>query len=598
MSNLSAAYHRAVRPLLIAGLLLLLTANSLAAANLSEENLLAKRYRLAKASLHNLTVDTKNAATPAAWQNVVKRFTAIYHADREKKLAPGCLFLLGLTHEEKARRTDNPVDLGMAITYYRDLADTFPRHSLADDALLAMGRIYQEAKQDNATAARTYARLVALYPHGDQSREAAERLLDLKGAALASADAPPLPVAPAQTATATALPTESAAGATPATPPSEPAPSLAGMATLQPLKHWSNNDYTRIVIETSKEVAYTKSLLPRNDDLPRRLYVDLDNCRLTPDLAPSMPIGDGLLKQVRSAQFAPSTVRVVLDIESISDHKIFSLHDPFRVVIDVKGDRPKEEKIQEITKTGKQKPGPPPSLAQQLGLGIRKVVIDPGHGGKDPGAVSPSGIKEKDVTLAVATQVAAILHRDLHCQVIMTRSRDVFVPLEERTAIANTSKGDLFLSIHVNAAPQPEVKGIETYFLDLARTNDAMEVAARENATSTGQMSNLQAILMDLIQSTKINESAKLAECVQENMVNGLSRRYSGIGNLGVKRAPFVVLIGAQMPSVLTEIAFLSNPEDAKRLKNPKFITAVAEEIVTGVSIYAQQLNVASLQFR
>lgn len=376
------------------------------------------------------------------------------------------------------------------------------------------------------------------------------------------------------------------------------------MATVAPLKHWSNDDYTRIVIETSKPVAFKKSLLPKNGSLPRRLYVDLDNCRVTPGYTASIKIGDGLLQQVRSAQFSPDTVRVVLDIESIADHKIFSLENPFRVVIDVKGDRhqpaarTKKNKVREITATArKTRPGAP-SLAQQLGLGVKKVVIDPGHGGKDPGAVGADGLLEKDITLAVALKVAEILRRDLHCKVILTRDRDIFVPLEERTAIANTSKGDLFVSIHVNAAPTPKAKGIETYFLDLARTNDAMQVAARENATSAGQMSNLQAILMDLIQSTKVNESAKLAGYVQSTMISGLSNRYRNIKNLGVKRAPFVVLIGAQMPSVLTEIAFLSNPAEAKRLQNPKYLTAVAQELVSGVSRYANELNVASLQLR
>ncbi len=609
-------------PALLLALLLPFSPSTVAAAagkSPQPQPLLAKRYQMAKARFHNLIMADAKGHNPAAWQELAKRFNAIANADRSKTLVPGCLFFLAELHEEQARRFGKPAEFGTAITLYRELADRFPRHPLADDALLAMGRIYQEDKKDLDAAGRTYARLVALYPDGDQYQEAASRLRELKEAdmaapssrpgAPAAAEAAPVATAAHPASSKVARPAGTAAPSTPhaaakAQAPPDAAPSLGDMATLQPLKHWSNNDYTRIVIETSKEIDYRKSLLPRNGDLPRRLYIDLANCRLTPDLALSMPIGDGLLRRVRTAQFSPDTVRVVLDIESISDYKIFTLSDPFRVVIDVTGDRSKEEKrqarktVKDHVEPGRKLPDSAPSLARQLGLGIHKVVIDPGHGGKDPGAISPFGVMEKDVTLAVAKQVAAILRDQLHCQVVMTRDRDVFVPLEERTAIANTSKGDLFLSIHVNSAPQPDVRGIETYFLDLARGKDAMEVAARENATSAGQMSNLQSILTDLMQSTKINESAKLAECVQEKMISGLSCHYKQIHDLGVKRAPFVVLIGAQMPSVLTEIAFLSNPIEARRLKDPQYLTDVAQQIVAGVSTYADQLNLASFQPR
>ncbi|MDH3393609.1 MAG: N-acetylmuramoyl-L-alanine amidase, partial [Desulfobulbaceae bacterium] len=542
--------------------------------------LLSKRYQMARAAFHNQTDSNNQLTSNKGIPKLIKQFQSIYDTNPDHDYAPICLFMLGFLHEEKGDLADNPIDRAMAITYYRDLAKRFPRHTLADDALLAMARLYQEAKGDDKTAARTYARLVALYPDGDMYPEAVQLLRKLKGMVTAeqpNAASPPMGNNHI-TLTPTADTTETSATAVP----------LGEMAVIEPLKHWSNDDYTRIVIETSKRVAFKKSLLPKKGTLPRRLYVDLDNCRVTPGYTSSIKIGDGLLKQVRSAQFSPDTVRVVLDIESISDHKIFSLENPFRVVIDVKGDRPttvaavRPGKIREITAAATKLPAGAPSLAQQLGLGVKRVVIDPGHGGKDPGAVGPNGLLEKDITLAVAKKTAYILRRDLRCEVVLTRNSDVFVPLEERTAIANTSKGDLFISIHVNAAPTSEAKGIETYFLDLARTNDAMQVAARENATSAGQMSNLQAILMDLIQSTKVNESAKLAEYVQDNMVSGLSNRYQNVKDLGVKRAPFVVLIGAQMPSVLTEIAFLSNPAEAKRLKTPQYLSAVAQELVSG----------------
>ncbi len=574
-------------------ILLLSVAMGSAATKKPNDKLTSKRYQMARACYHNLADSNNKLTSSKGLSKLLKQFQSIYTANPNHHYAPACLFMLGFLHEEKAELAENPIDRAMAITYYRDLVKRFPRHTLADDALLAMARIYQDAKGDPKTAARTYARLVALYPNGDMYPEAVQLLRKLKGLVNTKQQ----PTHPGHD------PIAKHPAATTKKDHHEP-PSLAKMATILPLKHWSNDDYTRIVIETSKAVAFKNSLLPKKGTIPRRLYIDLDNCRVTPGYTASIKIDDGLLKQVRSAQFSSDTVRVVLDIESIADHKIFSLEDPFRVVIDVRGDQPqattitkaKKKQVREITAVArKTRPGPP-SLAQQLGLGIKRVVIDPGHGGKDPGAVGADGLLEKDIALTVAKKVAYILRRDLHCQVTLTRDRDVFVPLEERTAIANTSKGDLFVSIHVNAAPTPKAKGIETYFLDLARTNDAMQVAARENATSAGQMSNLQAILMDLIQSTKVNESAKLAEYVQTTMISGLTNNYKNVKDLGVKRAPFVVLIGAQMPSVLTEIAFLSNPTEAKRLKSPKYLTAVAQELVSGITRYAGALNMVSLR--
>jgi len=299
---------------------------------------------------------------------------------------------------------------------------------------------------------------------------------------------------------------------------------------------------------------------------------------------------------------------VVLDIESISSYKIFTLQDPFRTVIDVKGwEQEKEEKppavVNVLEGNKKRAPGtatsatrdipqdgPLPSLAQQLGLGIRKIVIDPGHGGKDPGAIAPNGLKEKDVVLAVSKKLAHQLRTKLGYEVVLTRTTDIFIPLEERTAIANTEKGDLFISVHVNSAPSPRLLGVETYVLNLTNDEDSMRLAAQENATSASNMSDLQNILADLLNNSKLDESTKLAEHVQTNMAQGLR-----IKDLGVKQAPFYVLIGAQMPAILSEITFLSNPGEAKRLRQDYYLTTIAEHISAGVNDYIRGSNLAMI---
>ncbi len=223
----------------------------------------------------------------------------------------------------------------------------------------------------------------------------------------------------------------------------------------------------------------------------------------------------------RAGQYKPDTVRVVMDIKSFKTYEIFSLDEPFRIVIDVWGEgeaapRPPQQQAAVKLPSGKIPPG---SIARSLALGVSRIVIDAGHGGKDPGAKGYcSKAREKDITLSIAKRLKKKLETRLGCEVIMTRRRDQFLTLEERTAFANTKDADLFISIHVNAHRNKRAYGVETYFLNLATDEDAIRVAAMENATSTKNISDLQTILMDLMQNAKINESSRLASHVQTQM--------------------------------------------------------------------------------
>ncbi len=576
MKNIARPWPAVAGPRLKAALLLLLSLWCWIVfpprANAGTSLTVDKQYHQAKAYYANLQ-STKNDFPRDNWLKGVRAFRKIYMANPEHPLAPSCLYMLGRIYRTMFERQGNILDLGESIAYYEDVATLFPQHRLADDALYALATIYLSDKGDDRQAVKLFTKIITAYPAGDMAQSAQAFLRKLNGQAAASAGPPEAP-SPAKQATAA----DEGCSNCPA----------ADMAVLQPVRYWSNNNYTRVVIETSAPVTFNKYVLEQEGDMPRRLYVDLDNCRIAPGTRYSIPIEDGLLKQVRQAQFSPDTVRVVLDTQSnIAEHKIFSLSDPFRVVIDVKGEG-------SGTDGNKQASEDVLSIVQQLGLSIRRIVLDPGHGGKDPGTISPSGLKEKDIVLKVAKLIAPQLREQLGCEVILTRDHDVFVPLEERTAIANSKEADLFVSIHVNSAPTPAAKGIETYVLDLATNTDAMRVAAQENATSTSQIGDLQSILLDLIQNTKINESAKLAELVQDSIVKGLNRTYPGVTDLGVKKAPFVVLIGAQMPAILTEIAFLSNPTEARRLQSDRYLAKVAEQITAGISNYASNLNLAA----
>lgn len=542
---------------------LLLPASNSAAVHSS--TLTEKRYRKA-ATFYNNLIFNKGERERMRWLDGVKMFQKAYHQDPGHDKAPFCLYMLGKIYNEMYDRFHDSHDLTEAAGYYEDLTMIFPGHSLADDALFHLAVISIDKKENGKKAEMLLARLITVYPQGDMAAAAADKLREIK--------------------------TFPKNGAAQSSPRQQSAPAHLS----QPIKFWSTKDYTRIVIETSEPIQFKEAFLPAEKGLPKRLYIDLFNCRIAPTFQNPIPISDGLLKRVRGAQFNQDTVRVVLDTESVGSHKVFALDDPFRVVIDVTGTRQQAKKPPQIrpkTTPAKVKTRTAdrlPTLAEQFGLGVKNIVIDPGHGGKDPGALGNNGLKEKDIVLKVAKKVADILRKETAFNVILTRDRDVFLPLEERTAIANTRDADLFLSIHANSAENRSASGVETYYLSLATSREEMQAAALENAASASRLSDLQNILQDLMQNSKIEESVRFAGSVQNTLITGLNRQYR-VNNLGVKKAPFIVLIGAQMPAVLTEIAFLSNSEDEKRLRDDRYLEAVARHIADGVRHYAANLN-------
>jgi len=232
------------------------------------------------------------------------------------------------------------------------------------------------------------------------------------------------------------------------------------------------------------------------------------------------------------------------------------------------------------------------TLTRALGLKIGRIVIDAGHGGHDTGTIGPTGLMEKDLCLDVAVRLGKIVQQRLPgADVVYTRSDDTFVPLEERTRIANEAKADLFISIHANSSHDHAARGVETYYLNLKGSPDAMEVAARENATSQESVHDLEDLVKKIARSEKIDESREFAADIQESLAKRIQKTNKTVKDRGVRKAPFVVLIGADMPSILTEISFLSNPADEQLLKKPDHRQKVAEGLYQGVASYLQSLN-------
>ena len=231
------------------------------------------------------------------------------------------------------------------------------------------------------------------------------------------------------------------------------------------------------------------------------------------------------------------------------------------------------------------------SLVRTLGLKINRIVIDAGHGGHDSGTLGPGGLEEKDVVLDVALRLGKLLKQRLGADVIYTRDDDTFIPLETRTAIANKAQADLFISVHANSSPDPSARGVETYYLNFTSSPDALEVAARENAVSDESIHQLSDLVKKIALQDKISESREFASDVEQNLYAGLEDGNSGLKDRGVKKAPFVVLIGANMPSILAEISFLTNPDDAEELRQPAYRERIAESLYRGVARYINSLS-------
>ena len=215
---------------------------------------------------------------------------------------------------------------------------------------------------------------------------------------------------------------------------------------------------------------------------------------------------------------------------------------------------------------------------------IRRIVVDAGHGGHDTGTIGPTGFTEKELVLDVARRLKDLIENEIGAEVVMTRDEDVFVPLEARTAIANQQEADLFLSIHANSSRVKSVRGVETFFLNLPSSRDALEIASRENAASQKAIHELQDVVRQIMLSDKVDESRELARHVQ----NALAARKNSGTNRGVKQAPFVVLIGANMPSILAEVGFISNPQEEKSIKTPEYRQQIAESLLDGVRSYVE----------
>ena len=424
--------------------------------------------------------------------------------------------------------------------------------------------------------------------------------------------------------------------------------SSSAQQEIRAVRFWSLGGTTRIAVETDGPVQYRTGRLSN----PDRIFFDLPGTlparehRRTVQL---IPVDDGVVKQIRVALTKPGVARVVIDLAGPAEFTASQLANPDRLMIEVRasgasappvslsipttpapaaldlpalsagpvpGSRPPvtaealphappvvvQAPVAPPAPTAARSPEPPAppmarsaqrdsrgnrSLIRALGLKIGRIVLDPGHGGHDTGTIGPTGLQEKDVVLDIALRLGQLITERMGAEVVYTRTDDTHVPLEARTEIANEVKADLFLSIHANSSRLRSAAGPETFYLNFTTDPAALEVAARENAPSTRSIHELQDLVLKIARKEKVQESREFAASVQKALYAGMR---SG-KNRGVKKAPFVVLIGAQMPSVLVEVAFLSNPREERLLKQPEYRQRLAEALYRGLFQYASTLS-------
>jgi N-acetylmuramoyl-L-alanine amidase len=682
-----------------------------------------------RATKMRVQLEARPEKTRTLWQyrTLITTYQNVYATYPAYRNAAPALAAVAELYREMGHVLSRPQDFTAAIKAYEFLINQYPFSVLARQASLAIAEIYLSDLNRPQEAQQVYQQLLENHPQSSEAAQAQKLMAQLgKSGQLGSSRPASRPSAMAPPPTPSFLRSEN--------PPAEESSAREPrhLAEVGAVRCWEGPGYTRVVIGVESEVKFDASRLVN----PDRLVFDLVDTRLSPALAGKTFPAHVFLRQVRMAQYKPNITRAVLDVAKLDNYSVFTLPNPFRLVIDIHGgvgevNRERQEDarskpvqpmagrasaslspgnppappspaprrppvslttdshpsvseeyslpgpnpsappnstslgrtavgpatasqlsvsaessfpgptnqkkqtvsapeagspgnrmMSEETAPAPHRPldaavsprpvspvrsetndasdsgegaaperaaGPPATastLTRVLGLKIGRIVIDPGHGGHDTGTIGPHGLREKDLVLDVGLRLRKLLEEKAGAEVVMTRSDDTFVPLEERTAIANQKDADLFVSIHANASRDASARGVETYYLNFTSDPDALEVAARENATSEESVHQLQDLVKKIVLTEKIKESQVFADDVQHAVYGHLTKVGAGQGNRGVKRAPFVVLIGANMPSILAEISFLTNPYDERQLRKPEYRQRIAEALYQGIYKY------------
>src|ERR1700719_3949443 len=596
----------------------------------------------------NLKPVTKR--TLGDYRQVVSSYRRVYLITPRANEVPEALIAIAQLYTEMGERFGRNYYQNAADSY-RFLLREYPSSRHVPDAMLVCAKLQRDQLADYAGATQTYKDFLKRFPRSPRKREAQEGVAEL---ALLENSSKPSPDKEKDKSTSDAATAEAVLPkdeSSDALPPSPTASHSVGIPRLRRIRSAVTEEATRVTIDLEDVVRYNSGRLEN----PERIFFDLREARLTSEVAREVAhenanVDGDVLTAIRAAQNHAGVVRIVLNVNHVKEYVASVSPNPPQLLIDLYRKQPppailkiarashNSSNIHETTELrGREastiepdgmsdtlvRPSQPtalrvskstskpdldqPAIAPQpthdgqstltraLGLKIGRIVIDAGHGGHDTGTIGPTGLMEKDLCLDVALRLGKIIQQKLPgAEVVLTRSDDSFIPLEERTAIANEAHADLFISIHANSSQDHGARGIETYYLNLKGSPEAMEVAARENAVANVGIHDLEDLVKKIARNEKIDESREFAEDIQASLSQRVQKANKTVKNRGVRKAPFVVLIGPDMPSILTEISFLSNPADEQLLKQPENRQRVAEGLYQGVASYLQSLNSVS----
>lgn len=531
------------------------------------------RYRAAKSRMTALRGDPVKVCWRQPWEDLREEFLRISQSGKKHNLAAGALFHAAACQESLARCSNLTADLTRAQNLYLEVAKKHPASNVADDALLAAARLHAGKASGREKALDLLQKLLASYPKGDMAPEA--RRLQ---AAL----------------------TEDAPASAPARRKAEP-PELQVLSWDSP-----NRNQVEIVLEMSAPARFSARRVEGAKGAPSRVVIDFEDARVVSDVRKGVTVRGSLLQAVRVQERKEGGASLHFDFREVRHFDARSEDDPYRIVLSVAAGKAglpgkgkgKGNRSQGFADAGEDaapggrnavlKTRQVANMASQLGLTVRKVFIDAGHGGKDPGT-SHNDILERLVTLDVAQRLGRLLEAN-GLEVAYSRRKDMSVSLSERTRRANAERADLFVSIHVNASENPQVNGFETYYLDLASNPQAARVATLENAGSDRRLSDMQCMLADVMLNARVEESRRLAADIQRLSLFRLKRRDYEVRNNGVKSAPFHVLLGAQMPAILVEVGYCTNRDEARKLGKAAYRHALAEGLAEGILAYRDRL--------
>jgi N-acetylmuramoyl-L-alanine amidase len=676
------------------------------------------------------------------YQRVMDAYRRVYYTSPTSSKADSSVVAVAELLAESGRSFNDEKVLRAAIAQYEFLRREYPGSKYRFDALFTIGQIYKDDLEQNDKAREAFQEVIRRYPHLQLAADAREAIAEMDQHAHPKSKPRDSRIPETHTPDSKAQEFRAQLAKPQETRPQEVSSEVPRSAVplVTGIRHWSTPDYTRVAIDLEQEVKYEAGRVPN----PDRIFFDLHDTKLASTLVgKTFEVSDGFLRRVRVAQFQKGMVRVVLEVDDVSDYSAFLLPNPYRLIVDIHGrkantpqtlvaraqqeqenrapaSKPQETTLgkdvtppvpatpetgtpdapailfgpkmadgsfishprtrtevtgkpapafptspepthvgptseanaagetpsstpaasQESTKTeianlkgselkatnkptseptvqvvaprasekktavsAKKNARPPEfrqaqpsadgqrSLIRALGLKVGRIVIDAGHGGHDTGTIGPNGLLEKDLVLDVSLRLGRLLKGKMGAEVVYTRDDDTFIPLETRTAIANQEQADLFISVHANSSQDPAARGVETYYLNFNPSPDALEVAARENAVSEKSVHELGDLVKKIALKEKVEESREFAIDVQHSLYLGLSGKEKSLRDRGVKKAPFIVLIGANMPSILAEISFVSNPGDERRLQTAEYRQKIAESLYKGVARYINGLS-------